>query len=161
MSVQTSYNKTMRRAVNGLVAWDFGPADITSVHAEGVVNFGAGVIKGAGERSGIQGSANLLGFAVRSILNQYAINNSFPGPAVEAYGPTETVAVLRSGYIWLTNKGTGAVTPDGPAHVNAAGLFVDAASAGAIELENTRIERGGAPGEVCLVRVGVNLTAAA
>lgn len=161
MPVQTSYAKTMRRSVNGVVAWDFGPADITSVHAEGIINFGAGVVKGAASRSGLQGSTDLQGFAVRSILSQYAINASFPGPPVEAYGVTETVAVLRSGYIWLTNKGTAAVEEGDRAYINAAGLFVDAATAGAIELVNSRIELGGAPGEVCLVRVGVIMSPAA
>lgn len=155
MTVQTAYTKTMRRGLNGQVAWDFADADIVSGNAEAVVNFGAAVIKGVAGRSVIQGSVKVLGFAVRSILNQHAINNSFPGPAVEAYGTTETVGYLRQGYVWITNKGAAAILEGENVRISAAGLLVEAAAVGAVELATCRVEKGGAVGEVCLIRVNL------
>lgn len=161
MTVQTTYTKRIRKALNGEVAWDFGTADITSAASEGVTPFGVAVIKGTNAGQVKPGNASILGWTVRSLLNQYAINNSFPGPAVEAYGDKETVAVMREGYIWLTNKGGAALTEGLAAYANAAGELVNSAAAGAALVPGTRVEIGGAVGEPVLIRAQANITAPA
>lgn len=149
MPVQTSYTKDQRRGLPGLVAWDFGTADITSVLAEGVIPFGNAVKPGSKARTGVVAtSGDTIGFAVRSILNIYAIDN-----AVDAYGPTEPVGVLRSGYIWLKNEGAGAIADNSALYVNATGKVVNSAAAGAAVVPGSSIEIGGAVGDVVLVRV--------
>lgn len=156
MPVQTSYSINMPRAKQGLIAWDFGTADLTTVIAQGVIPFGNAVIKGNAERTGIVGSADILGFAACSILNIYQIDNN-----VEAYGPTEPVALVRSGYIWIKNEGAAAILPDTGAYVNATGKLVNSAAAGAVAVPGSRIEKGGAVGQFCLVRVQTAIPAAA
>lgn len=163
MPVQTTYTKRMRKGVNGLIAWDFGPADITSANAEGQVGFGTAISKGTAAHSAKSGGATtgvLLGIAVRSLTAQYAINNSFPGPAVEQYGDKETVGILREGYIWITNTGTAAVVEgEGAFFVPATGALVHAAAAGAVQLIGSRIEIGAAAGDVALVRIQTQIPA--
>lgn len=148
MPVQTSYGKNMAKGLPGLVAWDFGPADITSVIAESELNFGRSVVQGTKARTGKQGATDSLGFAVRSILNVYAIDNN-----KDAYGPTEAAAILRSGYIWVKNEGGNALADGSAAYVNATGQVVDSAAAGAVAIPGTRVEIGGAIGAVVLLRV--------
>lgn len=155
MPVQLTYTKRMRRAKVGLVAWDFGSADLTSVVAQAVIPFGNAVVKGTAERTGIVGSDDILGFAVTSMLSQYAINNF-----VDAYGPTEMVAVLRSGYIWVQNKGTVALVAGDPVYVNATGQVVNAAAAGAVMVPGSVIEKGAAIDDFVLLRVQTGIPAA-
>lgn len=156
MPVQLTYSRTGKKGLPGLVAWDFGTADITSVIAEATIPFGDAVIKGTGSRSGIVGSANILGFAVRSILSVNAINTN-----TDAYGATEVVGVLREGYIWVVNQGSGAIAEGSQVYVNATGKVVNSAASGAVAVPGARVEHGGAVGDSVLIRVQTSIPAPA
>lgn len=156
MPVQTSYTRNMPRAKQGLIAWDFGTADLTSVAAQGVIPFGAAVVKGSAERTGIVGSADILGFAACSILNVYQIDNN-----AEAFGPTEMVPVMREGYIWIKNEGTAAILEGDDVYVNATGKLVNSAAAGAVVVTGSRVEKGGPIGEFILIRVKTGIPSVA
>ncbi len=151
MTVQTSYTKNIRQAINGQVAWDFGTADITSHDAEATVPFGASVIKGTASRSVIVGNTTtlVLGIATRSLINEESVTQN-----TQEYATTETVSVLRSGYIFLDNNSPATALVEGDqAFFNAVGLLVDTGDAGAVALVGSRIEQGGAAGEIILMRL--------
>lgn len=156
MPVQLTYNRTGKKGLPGLVAWDFGPADITTVIAEASIPFGNAVVKGAATRSGVVGSANILGFAVRSILSVNAINTN-----TDAFGATEVVAVMREGYMWVLNEGSGAIAEGTQVYVNAAGKVVNSAASGAVAVPGTRVEQPAAVGEVALIRIQTSIPAPA
>lgn len=156
MPVQLTYSRTGKKGLPGLVAWDFGPADITSVIAEGTIPFGNAVIKGTATRSGIVGSTAVLGFAVRSILSVNAINTN-----TDAFGATEVVAVMREGYMWVLNEGTGAIAEGTQVYVNATGKVVNSAASGAVAVPGTRVEQPAAVGEVALIRIQTSIPAPA
>lgn len=154
MPAQTTYSKNIKKAVPGLIGWDFGTADLTSVLAEGVIPFGYAVVQGTKARTAVVGNTKVIGFATRSILSQYAIINQ-----VDSYGATEMVAVIREGYVWAINGGSGAVADGSDVYVNAAGAVVNSAAAGAALVPNSRVEIGGAVGALVLLRVKTGGTA--
>lgn len=158
MPVQLTYSRTGKKGLPGLVAWDFGPADITTVIAEGVIPFGNGVVKGTGSRSGIVGNAagTVLGLAVRSILSVNAINTN-----ADAFGATEVVAIMREGYMWVLNEGTAALAEGSTVYLDAAGKVVNSAAAGAVALTGSRVEQPAAVGEVALIRIQTSIPAPA
>lgn len=156
MPVQTVYTKRMKQGLPGLVGWDFGSADITSVVAEGTIPFGNAVIQGTKARTGIVGSANVLGFAVRSLMSINAINTF-----TDAYGDDEVVGVLRTGYIWSVNNGSGAIADGSQVYVNATGQVVNSAAAGAVAVPGSRVETGGAVGALVFLRIQTAIPAPA
>lgn len=156
MVAQTSYTKELRVAINGMVAWDFGTADITSANADAVVPFGVAVVKGSTAGSVIAGrTADLVkGIAVRSLINENAVENG-----TVSFAKFETVAILREGYIWMTNKSAAtAVAEDDDVFLNPTGELTDSGEVGAIKLVGSRVEQGAAAGALALVRIQINLT---
>lgn len=148
MPVQTTYTKNIKKSLPGVIAWDFGTADLVSAVAEGVIPFGVAVIQGTKARTALAGGAAIIGFATRSILSQYAIiNNS------DVYGPTEMVSILRDGYIWVLNSGAAAVADGSQLYVDPTGKVVSSATVGAVAVPGSRVEVGGAVGALVLIRV--------
>lgn len=162
MPVQTSYTRNGKKGLPGLIGWDFGTADLTSVLVEAVLPFGYAVVRGTKARTGIPGNTNVIGFACRSILSVYAIDNGYTNPSQpEAYGTTEMAAIMREGYIWAVNNG-GAVVADGSqVYVNATGQVVNSAAAGAVAVPGCRVEIGGAVGAAIFLRVQTGIPVAA
>lgn len=156
MPVQTSYTRNGKKGLPGLIGWDFGTADLTSVLAEAVLPFGDAVVEGTKARTGIPGNTNVIGFTTRSILSVYAINN-----AVDANGPTEMAAIMREGYLWSINNGSGAIADGSQVYVNAAGKVVNSAAAGAVAVPGCRVESGGAVGATIFLRVQTAIPAPA
>lgn len=154
MPVQTTYTKNIKKAVPGLIGWDFGTADLTSVLAEAVLPFGDAVVQGTKARTGIPGNVKVIGFTTRSILSVYAINNN-----VDAHGATEMASIIREGYVWSVNNGSGAIADGSDVYVNATGKVVNSAAAGAALVPNSRVEIGGAVGALVLLRVKTGGTA--
>lgn len=155
MTVQLSYTKTMRPALNGQVAWDFGTADISSANvAAASIGFGVAAVKGAGSRTVIAGNVGVLGWTVRSLMSQHSINN-----AVEAYGEKETAAIIREGYVFVLNSSPTAVVEGAAVYVNAAGLLVNTGDVGSAIVPGCRVERGAASGAMCLLRVQTSIPA--
>lgn len=150
MPVQTVYTKTMKKGTPGLILWDFGTADLTSAIAEGVIPFGYAVIQGSKARTAIVGNVKVIGFATRSLMSVYAINNF-----VDSFGPQEPVPVMRSGYFWGINAGLAAVADGSAVYANAAGAVCDSTAAGALVVPGCRFEIGGAIGALVLVRVDI------
>lgn len=156
MTVQTTYTKNIRQAISGQVAYDFGTADITSHNAEAEIFFGNSVIKGAADNSVIVGNTTdlVLGFAVRSLLNDSALVTGST-----SYIATETVPVMREGYIFVTNDSPATTLVEGEdVFLNAAGLLVATGDGGAVQLVGSRIEQGAAATGICLLRVQINYT---
>lgn len=156
MPAQTAYTKELREAINGMIAWDFGTADITSANADAVVPFGVAVIKGSTDGSVIVGRTTDLvkGISVRSLINENAVEQGAVSNA-----KFETVAILRAGYIWMTNKSAAtAVAEDDDVFLNAVGELTDASEGGAVKLVGSRVEIGAAAGALALVRIQINLT---
>lgn len=154
MPVQTSYTRNGKKGLPGLIGWDFGTADLTSVLVEAVLPFGYAVVQGTKARTGIPGNTNVIGFACRSILSVYAINNGYTNPNdPEAYGTTEMAAVMREGYIWAVNNGGAAIADGSAVYVNATGQVVNSAAAGAVAVPGCRVEIGGAVGAMVFLRV--------
>lgn len=156
MTVQTSYVKNIRQAINGQVAWDFGTADITSHEAEATIPFGAVVIKGTETNSVKVGNTTDIqkGFAVRSLINENSVEQGST-----SYAQFESVAVLREGYIFLTNNSAATtLAEDEDVYISAAGLLVAQADAGSVKLVGSSIEQGAAVGALALVRVQINRT---
>lgn len=148
MPAQTVYTKRMKQGLPGLVGWDFGTADLTSVIAEGVLPFGDAVVQGTKARTGVVGNVNVIGFTTRSLMSVYAINNF-----VDAHGPTESVAIMREGYIWSVNNGGAAIADGSQVYVNATGKVVNSAAAGAVAVPGCRVELGGAVGALVFLRI--------
>ncbi len=162
MPVQTSYTRNGKKGLPGLIGWDFGTADLTSVLVETVLPFGYAVVQGTKARTGKPGNTNVIGFAARSILSVYAINNGYTNPAEpEAYGLTEMAAVMREGYIWAVNNGGAALADGSAVYVNAAGQVVNSAAAGAVAVPGCRVEVGGAVGAMVFLRIQTAIPAAA
>jgi hypothetical protein len=150
MGVQTTYTKRMKKGTPGLILWDFGTADLTSAIAEGVIPFGYAVVQGSKARTAIVGNVKVIGFATRSLMSIYSINNF-----VDAFGPQETVPVMREGYVWCVNEGGAAVGDGTQVYADATGKVVNSAAAGALAVPGCRFEIGGAVGALVLVRVDI------
>lgn len=156
MPVQTSYTKRMKPAVAGLIGWDFGTADLTSVLVETALPFGNFAVQGTKARTAVPGNTNVIGVATRSLLSVYAINN-----AVDAHGPTEMAPIMREGYVWSPNAGGAALADGGAVYANATGQLVNSAAAGALLVPGCRVEIGGAVGAMCLLRIQTAIPAGA
>lgn len=155
MVVQTTYTKNIRQAINGQVAWDFGTADITSHEAEETILFGTSVLKGTEVNSVKIGNTadTVKGIAVRSLINENSVNQG-----AVSYAEFESVAVLREGYIYLTNNSAATtLAEDEDVFFDAAGLLVATGDTGAVKLVGSRIEQGAAVGGLALVRIQINL----
>lgn len=163
MPVQTSYTRNGKKGLPGLIGWDFGTADLTSVLVEtDPLPFGYAVVQGTKARTGKVGNTNVIGFACRSILSVYAINNGYTNPSEpEAYGPTEMAAIMREGYIWAVNNGGAAVADGSQVYANATGQVVNSAAAGAVAVPGCRVEIGGAVGAAIFLRVQTAIPAPA
>jgi len=154
MPVQTVYTKNIKKSLPGVIAWDFGTADLVSAVAEGVVPFGYAVIQGTKARTGVVGAVKVVGFATRSILSQYAIINN-----TDAYGLTEMISILREGYLWVVNGGGAAIADGSQLYVDPTGKVVNSAAAGAVAVPGSRVETGGAVGALMLIRVKADAVA--
>lgn len=159
MVAQTTYTKNIRQAIAGQVAYDFGTADITSHNVvESVIPFGVAVQRGlaANDNSVRIGGTNVLtdatviGFTVRSLLQQNAVNNN-----LTSYAVTETAGVIRKGYIFVTNTGTAAIAEGEAIRINNATGAVtgDAAGGAIIALTDVFAEQDAAAGAICLIRI--------
>lgn len=147
MVAQTSYTKEMRVSVPGVIAWDFGTADTTSLTSTGVVPFGTAVTT-----AGVVGNVNVKGFAIRDLMSRNAIETD-----ETEYGATETIGLMREGYLYVRNDSPAtALATDENVFINATGQVVATGDAGAVALQGCSIELGGAAGAVILIRVNIN-----
>jgi hypothetical protein len=156
MAVQLTYTKNMPKALPGLIGWDFGTADLTSMLAEGVLPYGNAVKKGSKARTAVVGNTGVLGFVARSLMSIYAIDNN-----VDAHGPKEMAAIMREGYLWTTNKSATGVVDNAAVYVNASGELVNTGDAGAALVPGCSIEIGGAAGAMVLIRIQTTIPAPA
>lgn len=147
MSAQTSYKKTMEKSVPGVVAWDFGTTDTTTITATAEVVFGTAVTK-----AGANGKTDVLGFAIRDLMSHNAIENN-----VTAYGAKESIGLLREGYMFVRNDSSATkIDTYADVYINATGKVVASGDTGAVLLQGCRVEDGAAAGGVMLIRVHVN-----
>jgi len=152
MSAQTAYTKNIRKAVKGQAAWDFGTADITTVIAEAVIPFGHAVIKGAADGSGIVGDTLVLGFAVRSLINENSVENR-----VNSFAQGEATAIMREGYIYIQNDSPATAIAEGEdVFVDPTGAVVASGDAGAVKVTGCRVEESAAAGSIARIRVQIN-----
>lgn len=147
MVAQTSYTKEMAPSVPGVIAWDFGTADTTSLTATGVVPFGVAVTK-----AGVPGKVDVKGFAIRDLMSRNAIETN-----KTEYGATETIGLVREGYLYVRNDSPSTtLAADESVFIDADGKVVATGDTGAVELKGCSIELGGAAGKVILIRVHIN-----
>ena len=136
MTVQTSYNDNIDIKLAGLI-YDMGNTNVDSFKAEGAVGFGVFASRGSSVDQIVVGGAAAVGVAVRS-QNE----NDYPQGAIDAgeYANTETVGVLREGFIWAQFDVAGGVVGD-VVTINAAGQVVVAGGATALTHIKARIEK--------------------
>lgn len=162
MTVQTTYTKNIRPAIAGMIAYDFGTADVTSHNVIGTIPFGVAVKRGPvgandndntiklGTATTDELSAtNVVGFTVRSLLQQNAVNNN-----LTSYAVGETAAVMREGYIFVTNSGATAIVEGETIGVNpVTGAVEKNTTASTIVLSNCIAQQDAAAGAILLIRV--------
>ena len=102
MSAQTSYSRTHNAAYEGMIA-DLEPKEVLSKAAEGSdIGFGLVVSRGTADTEATLGGSAPIGVSLRSLDREGAVNTG----AID-YTETETMAVMRSGYCWVTVADTG------------------------------------------------------
>lgn len=159
MSAQLSYAINQPVGYPGLI-FAQEPHDIISRDAGTVIPFGVAVARGAdADRQCRAGgaAAAYIGVSIRSLEREGAANTG----AVE-YAVTETVGILRDGYIWAVCP-TGCVPGDGVKYTQATGVLDSgAAGAGEVGLDGATWETTTAAGGLGVIRlVGGTATAGA
>jgi hypothetical protein len=102
MSAQTTYTKTHAAAYEGLIA-DLEPKEVVSKVAEGSdIGFGLVVSRGTSDNEATLGGSAPVGVSVRSLDREGAVTTG----AID-YDQYSTMAVMRSGYCWVTVADTG------------------------------------------------------
>jgi len=147
MSAQTSYSRLQAVAYAGMI-YALAPRDIASRAAEGDIAFGIAVSRGSDPDTQVVpgGATGFMGISVRA-LDQEGVANT---GAIQ-YDDEETVAVMRSGYIWAVCP-TGCVPGDVVNYVDATGVLDSgAAVAGETSLDNAQWETTTAAGEIGLI----------
>ena len=119
MTVQTQYSKEANLSLPGLIS-DLANTNIQSYAAEGIIQYGRFVDRGTDPENQVvvaTSDSDALGVSVRT-----ASENSYNAPAGLAteYKDTDTVGVMRSGYIWLEMVTSGG-SPGDPVSVSAGG----------------------------------------
>jgi len=129
MSAQTSYDRSIQRAVAGLIYALF-PSSILSRAIETVAGAGFGIAVSRGTDKDTQaaiGGTDLLGITVRVLDMEGAANTG-----ALKYSETDTAAIMNDGYIWAVCP-TGCTPGDLVNYVAATGVLDSGAAAGAGE----------------------------
>ncbi len=136
MTAQTEYNKKLPVALAGQL-YDVGNSDIDSFAAEAIIPFGVFVGRGATADQVLVAQSPALGVSVRT-----AKENPFPASVYNGgqYEISETVGVLRSGYIWAQFDAIGG-TLDSEVTITAGGLVVAAGGGAALTGIKATIEK--------------------
>ncbi|MBR9692922.1 hypothetical protein GOV07_03235, partial [Candidatus Woesearchaeota archaeon] len=122
MTVQTTYTKEAQVALPGLI-YDLGNTNIDSFSAEAVIPFGRFVARGTLPNDEVLlGGAASIGVSVRTAgENKY----QGAGASVTQYEITDTVGVLRNGFIWAEFDAAGG-SPEDAVTINASGQVIAA-----------------------------------
>lgn len=152
MSAQTSYSQNAPAGLPGLVAHDFGQADIISRLAEGDIEFGRVVSRGTDPDNQVvpgNGVTTVMGLSVRDLAREVDNNGD------SLYVDESVAAVMKKGYMWVTVLDAGA--PDDALYfVNATGeIGVGAPGAGQTALTGVNLETTVGAGELAIVRVNL------
>ncbi len=137
MSVQTSYEKNIDSRLAGLI-YDMGNTNIDSFAAEGEIGYGVFVSRGSDPQTQVVlGGAASIGVSVRS-----PHENEYPQGAYDSgsYLDTQTVGVLREGFIWAEFDVAGGAV-DAAVTINALGQVVAAGGATVLTGVSARIEK--------------------
>jgi len=135
MTVQLAYTKEANVALPGLI-YDIGNTNIDSFAAEGSVGFGLFVKRGTTPAQvATDDDGTAIGVSVR-----YAKENSFGGTQLDTnYNDTETVGVLRGGFIWCEFDAAGG-TVDEDVTLDATGKVVAAGGGTALSVISATVE---------------------
>lgn len=148
MTVQTVYTNNIAVALPGLVAYDFGQADIVDfrVTETNGIPFGRAVVRATDDQSIELGNGtSVIGIVARGTTSRQAVDNN------EAeWGDDTSAPVVRQGYIWVTNVGT-AVTEGATAAFDADGQL----DASGTATPNITIETDAAQNALCRLRVSL------
>lgn len=150
MSVQTSYSINQAIAYAGLL-YNLSIKDIVSRAVETAAGIGFGVAVSRGtdpDKQVIVGGNDFTGITVRSLEREGAANTG-----VVKYSETETAAILREGYIWVTCP-AGCVPGDAAFYDDTTGV-IDAGTAGAGEtqMDGAFFDSTAAAGQLAVLRL--------
>jgi len=139
----------MAPGLPGLIAHDFGQADIVSRQAEGAIEFGRVVSRGTDPDNQVVpgGDATAWGLSVRDVAHEVRAD----GDAI--YDDKDTAAIMRKGYLWVTVADAG-VPGDALNYVDATGAIgVGTPEAGETALPEATLETTVGAGELAVIRV--------
>lgn len=149
MSAQTSYSIEQGKAYQGGM-YALGNFEIVSKAVEGAngIEFGTAVSRGTDtEKQIVAGGTAFTGITVRSVDREGTAAGDIK------YNETESAAVMREGYMWIT-LAAGGNPGDAIKYTNATGLIdVGAAGAGETQLDGATLETVTAAGALGLVRL--------
>lgn len=156
MSAQTAYSLAQAIAVAGLI-YAQHPHQIDSRSAEsGPIAIGIAVSRGTDkDKQCVKGGTAFLGISVRALDQEGAANTG-----AIAWETTETVPILRDGYIWAVCS-DGCVPGNAVNYVNATGVLgAGAAVAGETNLLGGTWETTASAGGLAVLRLNSTLTSA-
>lgn len=159
MAVQTSYEFFTDKAYEGTIS-NLAVPDFGTRSAEGVIGFGRAVVRGTdAEKQVILPSAvTPVFYGVASRMRNKENPNDAPGERKE-YLNTESVQVVKSGYIWvITEVVTAAGDPvfyryAAGSETDIGRFRTDADTATAAQIVGASFETAAAAGEVALIRL--------
>lgn len=144
MSIQTTYNETLRAGLPGLVATQY-PASFISrtVETAAGIAFGKAAAQGAADDGAIAyAGAGYLGLAVRE--------HSVDPANGDKFAQYDTGRFLTKGAIWVDTAD--AVVAGAPVYVTPAGAFTDASS-GNFAIPRARFDTSTSGAGLALVRI--------
>jgi hypothetical protein len=145
---QLSYSQNMANGLPGQIAHDFGQKDVVSRLAEGAIAPGIVVSRGTDPDNQVVpgGDAAAWGLSVRDPAREVDASGD------PTYDDTDTVAVMRKGYMWVTVADAG-VPGDALNYVDATGAIgVGAPEAGETALTEVTLETTVGAGGLAVVR---------
>lgn len=138
MPVQTSYEFGIQNALPGLI-YDMGNTEIDSFAAEANIDYGSFVRRGTDAQNQVLvGNATSIGIAVREAASE----NEYKTGTIATLQKkiSETVGVIRSGYVWTRFDAAGGAV-GAVVTINASGFVVVAGGATALTVITARIEK--------------------
>lgn len=147
MSVQTTYAQSIEPALAGVLANTSYQKDVNSFAAEGgAIDFGLAVSRGTNPADQVTaGGTDFVGISLRSLHNESDANTG-----IAAYAETETVPVLRSGYVWVECV-AGCNVGDAGSYTAASGAI----TVGGTAIPNATFETAAPAGGLAILRIGV------
>lgn len=156
MSAQNSYTRLLPIAYVGLI-YAQAPHDIVSRATEnGPAAFGIAVSRGTDkDKQAVPGGTDFIGITARVLDKEGAINTG-----AIAYEDTETMAIIRDGYIWAVCP-AGCTPGDAVKYNNTTGVLDSgAAGAGETQLDGAQWDSTAAAAGLAVIRLaGISTTA--